>query len=267
MTLETCSAMLQEHDPDRFGAVLAAAPQSRDKLLTLYALNLELARAPFQSNEPMLARMRLQWWIDRLAEMGQGTAPPSHDVLGPLWQVWGEAAGSLVPLAEARERDCAREPFARPGEVLDYVNATAGGLMWAAAKALGASDASRDAVLAQGRGQGLAAWLGALPQLQSLGLGLLDDQPQQVAALAQAGVDALAAARAARRTVPRSAAAALFAGPGAAGVLGQLVANGGDIGAEIAAVSPFRQRAALARLALTGRWWVWGIPASTGACL
>ena len=66
MTLEACTEALRQHDPDRFGAVLVAEARDRPALVTLYALNLEIARAPFQSAEPMLAEMRLQWWVDRL---------------------------------------------------------------------------------------------------------------------------------------------------------------------------------------------------------
>ncbi|MFN3315035.1 MAG: squalene/phytoene synthase family protein, partial [Hyphomonas sp.] len=123
MTLTACTEALREHDPLRFGAVLVAEPGDRAALVTLYALNLEIARAPFQSAEPLLAEMRLQWWVERLAEMGRGTAPPLHDVLTPLWDAWGTGAGALAPLAEARRRDCAREPFDTPDDVLAYVEA------------------------------------------------------------------------------------------------------------------------------------------------
>jgi len=83
VTLEICTEMVRTHDPDRFGAVLVADAADRPALITLYALNLDIARAPFQSAEPMLAEIRLQWWIERLAEMARGTAPPAHDVLTP----------------------------------------------------------------------------------------------------------------------------------------------------------------------------------------
>ncbi|WP_299909318.1 squalene/phytoene synthase family protein [uncultured Paracoccus sp.] len=252
MTLQACAGTLQAQDPDRFGAVLTAAPADRPKLLTLYALNLELARAPFQSAEPMLAEMRLQWWIDRLAEMGRGVAPPLHDVLTPLWEAWGETAGDLLPLAEARRRDCARDPFANADEVLAYVDATAGGLMWAAAHAIGAPETARAVVADQGRGAGLAAWLRALPQLQSLRLGFETESPDTVAQLAEAGRAALRRAAKGRRAVPRRAAAALFAGPGAARFLREM-AQGAD--QTLAEITPFQRRAALAWLALTGRWW------------
>ncbi len=60
MTLEICTETVRAQDPDRFGATLVAAPGDRPALITLYALNLEIARAPLQSAEPMLAEMRLQ---------------------------------------------------------------------------------------------------------------------------------------------------------------------------------------------------------------
>lgn len=259
MSLEICLETLRQNDPDRFGMVMAAAPGQRPWLITLYALNLELARAPFQSAEPLVAEMRLQWWIDRLDEMGQGVAPPLHDVLTPLWQVWGRRAGDLVPLAEARRRDCDRRPFAAADEVIAYIDATAGGLMQAAAAALGAPDAARDVVLAQARGAGLTGWLRALPQLRALGMGLgvgdiaLPAALRELAAVGQAG---FAQAAAGHRAVPRKAAPALFAGASAGGFLRDVARGQVDPAAVVPEVSPFRQRAALAWLALTGRWWV-----------
>lgn len=183
--------MLRQHDPDRFGALLTAAPQKRAALVTLYALNLEIARAPFQSAEPMLAEMRLQWWVERLAEMGTGRPPPLHDVLTPLWDEWGNAAGALTVLAEARRRDCERTPFERPEHVIDYIAASAGELMWQAARCLGATEEQRPVIADQALGAGMAAWLRALPELRQLGLGLADERPEQMRELAAQGVKAM----------------------------------------------------------------------------
>ncbi|MDO5613978.1 MAG: squalene/phytoene synthase family protein [Paracoccus sp. (in: a-proteobacteria)] len=252
MTLNACAEVLRQHDPDRFGMAMAAAPDDRAALLTLYALNLELARAPFQSGEPMLAEMRLQWWDDRLAEMGQGAAPPLHDVLTPLCEAWGTRAGSLTPLAEARRRDCARQPFADADQVVAYVDATAGALMAAATGALGGADAAL--VADQARGAGLAAWLRALPQLTAINMGFPLPDPAPARALAAEGLAALdRAARAPRGAAPRRAAPALFTGAGARAVL-RHIAAGADPFAPHPTLSEFRRRAALARLALTGYW-------------
>lgn len=249
MSLNSCADMLRAYDPDRFGAAMAAAPVARPRLIALYALNLELARAPFQTAEPALAEIRLQWWAERLAEMGQGTAPPQHDVLGALWDSWGRDAVTLIPLAEARRRDCARQPFATTAEVTTYIDATAGTLMQAAGSALNAPPNSQPVIAAQARGTGLTAWLRALPQLNGLGLGIADHKaPPELARIA---TNALAQARQSRRAVPRSVAPALFAPAGTRSLLMAMRA-----GQTASPPSPFQRRSALARLALTGRWWL-----------
>ncbi|WP_410217009.1 squalene/phytoene synthase family protein [Paracoccus sp. (in: a-proteobacteria)] len=255
MTLEICTEALRQHDPDRFGAVLVAEPGDRPALVTLYALNLEIARAPFQSAEPMLAEMRLQWWIDRLEEMGDGTAPPLHDVLTPLWEAWGRQAGDLVPLAEARRRDCDRQAFATPAEVTAYVDATSGALMWAAGHRCGATEKMREIVTHQARGAGLAAWLRALPQLQALNSGLAMPQPGHVHALAAEARDGLRMAARQHRKLPRRAAAALYPGPRVPRLLSEIMSGAVDPLVSVPAITPFQRRASLARLALTGRWW------------
>lgn len=255
MTLEACTEALRAHDPARFGAVLAAEPRDRPALISLYALNLEVARAPFQSAEPMLAEMRLQWWVDRLAEMGRGAAPPLHDVLTPLWEVWGTYAGGLEPLAEARRRDCAREPFDAPDAVIDYVDATAGRLVWAAASRCGAAESTREIVAAQARGAGLAAWLRALPQLQPMGLGLAAPSTDALHRLTDAARDGLRMAARMHRRLPKRCAAALYPGPRVPRLLSEIAAGRIDPFQEVPALSGFQRRASLARLALTGRWW------------
>lgn len=255
MTLAACTETLRQHDPDRFGAVLVAEAGDRPALVTLYALNLEVARAPFQSAEPMLAEMRLQWWVDRLDQMGQGLAPPLHDVLTPLWDAWGAGAGALNPLAEARRRDCDRQPFAGPDAVVAYVEATAGTLMGFAAQACGAPDNARDIVAHQARGAGLAAWLRALPQLQALRLGLDPARPDDARALAEQARDGLRMASRQHRKLPRRAAAALFPGPRVPRLLSEVMAGHVDPFAATPQITPFQRRASLARLALTGHWW------------
>ncbi|TBN43896.1 hypothetical protein EYE42_01855 [Paracoccus subflavus] len=255
MTLAACTDLVRTHDPDRFGATLVADPPDRPGLITLYALNLEIARAPFQSAEPMLAEMRLQWWIDRLAGMGEGKPPPLHDVLTPLWDAWGRDAGGLVPLAEARRRDCAREPLADPQAVVSYVNDTNGRLMWAAVQRLGAAEDARAVVADQALGAGLTAWLRALPRLQTMGLGLKHPDPGDAAMLATIARDALRRAARSRLLLPKRAAAALYPGPGVMPFLAGIIRGNINCLEEVTEITLFQRRASLALLALTGRWW------------
>lgn len=255
MTLDACTEALRQHDPDRFGAVLVAEMQDRPALVTLYALNLEIARAPFQSAEPMLAEMRLQWWIDRLDEMGRGIAPPLHDVLTPLWDAWGAEGGALSDLAEARRRDCERQPFQTPDQVVAYIDATAGVLMRVAARRCGAPEGARDIVANQARGAGLAAWLRALPELQALRLGLEPARPEDAHDLATRAREGLRLAARLHRKLPHRAAAALYPGPRVPRLLSEITSARLDPFAATVVITPFQRRASLARLALTGHWW------------
>lgn len=255
MTFETCTELLREHDPDRFGAVLTARADRRAGLVTLYALNLEIARAPFQSAEPMLAEMRLQWWVDRLAEMGQGIAPPLHDVLTPVWEEWGVAAGALEELAEARRRDCARDRFTDPDAVIEYVDMTAGRLMWQAASWLGVPADVSGIVADQARGAGLATWLRALPQLQPLGLGLAQARQQDAQGLAVEAMAVLRRAARAHHKIPKSVAASLYPGPRVSEILTGIADGRIDCFKHVPEISPFQRRASLAWFALSGRWW------------
>lgn len=255
MTLAACTELVRSQDPDRFGAVLVAHPEDRPALVTLYAANLEIARAPFQSAEPMLAEMRLQWWIDRLAQMGDGHAPPLHDVLTPLWEVWGTETGRIVPLAEARRRDCSREPLSGPEAVVEYVRDTAGQLTALAAERMGAPAEARAVVADQALGAGLAAWLRALPRLQPLGLGLEGTRVEDTVTLAGIARDALARAAASHRMLPKRATAALYPGPRVPQFLDGVLKGDINCLVQTPEVSPFQRRASLAGLALTGRWW------------
>lgn len=254
MSFEHCAEELREHDPDRFGICLLAPAAARPRLLTLYALNLELARAPLASNEPLIAEMRVQWWVERLEDIGEGNIA-SHELLAPLAEAWGERAAAFAVLAEGRRRDCAREPHDGPDAVAAYVRATAVPLAGFAAEALDGPQAAMPAIAAQAEGLGLATWLAALPALQGLGLGLWDPSPEALGRIAATARQRLAEARGLRRDVPRSVAPVLFGGAGVKPVL-----DAAPQGVEALAATPhpseFRRRLALGAFALTHRWWM-----------
>ena len=213
MTLEACARLVERGDPDRFRVTMAAPPAARAALLPLYAFNLEVARAPWVTKEPLIAEMRLQWWRDALDAAAAGATPQAHEVAGPLAaliQARGLDVGPLAGMVEARRRDIAAEPFG-VGELRDYLAATAGGLMRATGAALGED---RTELAEAGFAGGLAAWLIALPELAVRGRGLLDPLPATIEALASEGLDRLAAARRRRfhAAIPALRAATL-AGP------------------------------------------------------
>ena len=115
------------------------APEAaRPGLMALYAFNLEIARAPWVASEPMLAEIRLRWWLDALAEIYDGVAPRRHEVVEPL----AAAVRAARPAAAAVRGDDRRAPGGRrAGPLADraavdlYLDHTAGHLMELAARA------------------------------------------------------------------------------------------------------------------------------------
>ena len=197
--LAACAGIVARGDPARFRATMAAPVALRRTLLPLYAFNLEVARAPQVTREPLIARIRLQWWRDALDEMAAGGRVRRHQVVTPLAAALdARGAADLGDLVAAREADVEGLRPASTEALLRYLDRTAGTLLWTAARLAGAEDepAIRDAGLAQG----VAAWLAARPVLEARGRPALPqgDPAAQVRALAGTGLAALARFRQAR---------------------------------------------------------------------
>lgn len=245
-------ARVEAGDPDRFAAVMAGPAEGRDLLWGLYALNLEVARAPWASAEPYVAEMRLQWWIDALEGLRDAGRLPAHEI-GPALAPLRDQADLLIALAEARRRDCWSEPFEDAEHLGEYIDATAGHLAWAAARALGAEGAAEAAVRDGAWGAGLAAYFLAVPTLVARGRPALPDMaPEAIAALAGQGLARLDAARAA----PAQGGAvrtALLPGWQARGILRRAARAPGRVLAGSLAPSEFARRAGLVRAVLFAR--------------
>jgi len=258
MSLAALAERLARGDPDRFLALMAAPPAARARLLPLYAYNLEIARAPWVTAEPLIAEMRLQWWRDVVAEIAAGLPPRAHEVAGPLSEVLREAAippGLLDSIAAARRWDIAREPFPDAAALAAHLDATGGNLMWAAALALGATAGAERPVRDLARAGALAAWLRAVPELRSHGRHPLPDpSPRAVAALAREGLDWLAAARRARNDVPRAVVPALHPAWQAGPILQRAARDPTAVVEGRLALPEAARRGRLLWQALTGRW-------------
>lgn len=254
MTVAACAALVERGDPDRFRAVMAAPVEARTQLFPLYAFNLEVARAPWVTEEPLIAEMRLQWWRDVVANAESGAAK-AHEVAGPLHELirdFGLPVNVLDDLIEARRWDIHREPHADFSALDAYLEATGAGLMWLAARALGAPDGAEEAVRAFGWATAAAGYLQAAPELAARGRQPLPEGASAMA-LAEAGLRKLAEARAARKTVSRDVAPALLAGWQTEMVLKQSVARQSSERID-PQLSEFSKRGRLLWQAMTGRW-------------
>ncbi|GIT92129.1 phytoene synthase [Jannaschia pagri] len=196
--IAACAGLVQRGDPDRFRAAMAAPVEARAKLFPLYAFNLEVARAPWVTQEPLIAEMRLQWWRDALDEIASGGAVRRHEVVTPLAEaIDAEGARALDGLVSARRADIEKSAPASRAALRTYLEATAGTLLWVAGRAIGAP---HDGLRAAGLAQGTAAFLRAVPDLIAKGHHALPhgDQVTEMLHLAEIGLDALATARRAK---------------------------------------------------------------------
>jgi phytoene/squalene synthetase len=95
-------------DRDRFlAALFAPEPQRRD-LLALLAFDHELARTRTVTREPMMARIRLQWWREAVTEAAGSGAPRAQPIVESLSEtVRRHELGPqrLVALIDAREEE------------------------------------------------------------------------------------------------------------------------------------------------------------------
>lgn len=250
MSVDACAALVERGDPERFAALMAAPVAARGVLAVLYAYNLEIARAPWVTKEPMIAEMRLQWWRDIVAEAAAGKPARAHEVAGPLSALLAENrvdAAVLDRMAEARRWDIYTDAFADEAALDAYLEDTAAGLTWASAQALGAGPGTEAAVRAHGWAMGLANFLRAVPELESRGrIPLLDGRAEAVAALAQRGLDRLAAGRG---KVPAAVRPALIACHMAAPLLAQVVRDPQRVADGAMEVSEFTRRWGLLKAA------------------
>ena len=95
-------------DRDRFLSALFAPEPQRHGLLTLLAFDHELARTRSVTREPMLARIRLEWWREAVAEAagdGKPRAQPIVEALSETVRHHGLPQQRLLDLIDAREEE------------------------------------------------------------------------------------------------------------------------------------------------------------------
>jgi phytoene/squalene synthetase len=95
-------------DRDRFLAALFAPEPQRSDLLALLAFDHELARTRTVTREPMMARIRLQWWREAMAEAASEAEPRAQPIVESLSETVRRhdlALQHLIALIDAREEE------------------------------------------------------------------------------------------------------------------------------------------------------------------
>ena len=219
---------LCRQDRERYLCALVAPRVKRPGLMALIAYNQELARIPETVSEPMLGKIKLQWWIDVVPGILQGRSP-SHPVAGALSAVRDALAGrgpDLRRLAEARNFDLEPGRPASLEALVDYAQASGGTLQELMVDVLGISDDdARQAAREVGTAWALIGLMRALPY----GGGQRRDMLPQGASVRDVLEHARGLLQTARaRPTPKAALSALVAGRLADRHLKRLAAQGWD---------------------------------------
>ncbi|MEQ9111360.1 MAG: phytoene/squalene synthase family protein [Rhodospirillaceae bacterium] len=143
-TLSYCASLVERHNRDRFLTALFAPVAVRERLMTLYAFNVEIARIRETVTEPMIGQMRLQWWRDTLTAISEGKGPPKgHPVaesLADLVEGMKLSATYFHDLLAAREQDMEDEPPGTLDDLVEYCRGTSATLSHLALEALDVKD-------------------------------------------------------------------------------------------------------------------------------
>jgi len=100
--------LVRSADRDRFLAALFAPEPARRALLALLAFDHELARTRTVTQEPMLARIRLEWWREAVTEAAGAATPRAQPIVESLSETarrYGIGAERFVRLIDAREEE------------------------------------------------------------------------------------------------------------------------------------------------------------------
>ena len=254
MSVTACAALVEQADPLRFRVAMAAPVPARQILFPLYAFNVEVARAPWVTQEAMIAEMRLQWWRDALEEIAEGKTPRKHEVVDALAQCLdAEGARCLDGLIAARRWDIYKDAFEDRTHFDDYITATSGHLMWTAARLLGPANeaVARDFAYAVG----VANIFQAIPALEAQGRKpLIDGTEAGVKALAETALARMYQAKGERGQVSKAASSALIAGYHAKPILRRVIADPASVAQDALATNPGRDSLRFANVNLCG-WW------------
>jgi phytoene synthase len=228
-----CAALVRRHDRDRYFAALLAPRDVRAALLALYAFNQEIARAREAVSEPLLGRMRLQWWRETLDCIYSGGPVRRHAVafgLADAVRRHDLDRRLLDRMIDGREFDLEDRQPATMDELVGYADATAGTLSMLAMAALGGrSEEAQCAAREAGVAWALAGLLRAVPfhaarRRVYLPLSEFDYDPARrdlfagrggetlsraAGAVAESARQHIAASRRLRHAVPRSARVAI----------------------------------------------------------
>jgi len=96
-------ARLKRTDENRWLATRYAPEAGRELLVALYLLHQELQRA-LQTSEPMLGKIRIQWWRETIGQISGAGPVRRHDLAEELSRVTKDRADLVAPVNDLVDR-------------------------------------------------------------------------------------------------------------------------------------------------------------------
>ena len=129
LKLSLCAQEVRRHDWDRFLFTLFAPADVREDIFTFLAFNSEVARTRDVVTEPLMGKIRLQWWQDAINGIYDGTfgAVQHHYILKHLPKVIlgrGLTKTHIQKLIFTRHADLLGQPPRNEQALLDYAFGT-----------------------------------------------------------------------------------------------------------------------------------------------
>jgi NADH dehydrogenase [ubiquinone] 1 alpha subcomplex assembly factor 6 len=159
--------LLRRHDRDRYLGALFTPEDRRAAVIALDVFNYEIAKTREVVSEPLLGRIRLQWWREAIAEAYGSAAVREHEVMTPLASAIRRHRLSrehFDAMIDAREMDLGDAPPASMAALEEYCAATSGRLQRLVLEVLGAGGEDADEAAREvGIAYALAGLIRAIP--------------------------------------------------------------------------------------------------------
>jgi 15-cis-phytoene synthase len=159
------------HERDRYLAALLSPRPARADLIALAAFAGEVGRIPAYVSEPMMGRIRLQWWRERLESRTGGGHPVAEAMIAAIARHRLPVA-QLTRIIEAYEDSLDEQPFADDAALFAHLDRIDGAL-FATASTITGSPADPQLIRDAGRAYGLARLLTEIPAARAHGRLLL----------------------------------------------------------------------------------------------
>jgi len=100
---EEFDARLKRTDEDRWLATRYAPPEGRERLVAIYLLNQELQRT-LHTKEPMLGKIRIQWWRETIEQISGKGPVRRHDLAEELARITKGRPDLIAPINDLIDR-------------------------------------------------------------------------------------------------------------------------------------------------------------------